>query len=295
MACFHGTGRTDTGPLGVCLSVSCPPTRLRLLGQGSDVRLVTRTVLGGSCLLLSACSGSAATATPSGAQGSPSASAAPNVAIACSSVHTTTPIDKVPATCAALWRPYLVTMVPPPDVLRQENVPAAPKVTNMTDGAVSQTDAQHWADASNWDSGWLRWADAQDQRFLLPKLVGSALVGPSQEQALEQGATISDPDCIYPESNTLFPVTASDRAYFAHKNLPTDDKYVLVATFTGPCVSVATYPDGHQQPLPGTSGPVTAFAPGVLRHDPVLGDIWYTDAGGGCDDPVGPPQEWCQR
>lgn len=100
----------------------------------------------------------------------------------------------------------------------------------MTNGAVSQTDAQHWADASNWDSGWLRWADAQDQAFLLARLVGSALIGPAQERALEQGATISDPDCIYPKSNALFPVTSSDKAYFARKHLPTDDAYVFVVT-----------------------------------------------------------------
>ena len=186
-------------------------------------------------------------------------------------------------------------MVPPPDELQQEKVPAAPNVVNMTNGAVSQPDAQHWADASNWDSGWLRWADAHTQPFLLSYLVGASLVSAAQQLALQQGATISDPDCIFPKANALFPMSASDKAYFARKGLPTDDAYVLVVRFAGPCASVAIYPDGHQQTLPGTSGPVTAFAPGVLRHDPVLGDIWYTDAGGGCDDPIGPPQEWCQR
>lgn len=212
-------------------------------------------------------------------------------------MHTTTPIDKVPAACAALWQPYHVTVVPPPDILQQEHVPAAPRVVNMTNGTVPDANAQHWADANFWGSGWLKWAEANDQPYLLRYLVSSALVSPTEETALEQGAQISLPDCaIYPTANTLFPVLADGRAYFASKNLPTDDTYVLVVNFSGgTCVATATYPDGRIQPIPEGSEPATGFVPGVLRHDPLLGDIWYADGGGSCRDPAGPPREWCGR
>ena len=187
-------------------------------------------------------------------------------------------------------------MVPPPDILQQEHVPPAPRVVNMTNGAVSQSDAQHWADASNRGSGWYKWAEAFDQPYLLPHLVGPALIGPTQEQALEQGARISLPDCaIYPLTNALYPVLADGKAYFASKQLPTDDSYVLVVTYSGPCAATATFPDGHTQSIPETSGPATAFEPGMLRPDALLGDTWYTDAGGSCGDPAGPPPEWCSR
>ena len=260
------------------------------------MRLVSRTVLGGFCLLLSACSGSAATATPSRAPMTPSSSASSNVATACASVHTTTPIDKVPPACAALWRPYLVTMVPPPDELQQERLPATPNVTNMTNGAVSQTDAQHWADANSKASGWYKWAEANGQRFLLPKLAGPALISSVEEQALEQGATIADPDCsLFPGALTLYPVGADGKAYFGRKNLPTDANFVFVASYTGPCVITAKFPDGHSQTISELSQSELGFIPGEFRHDQLLGDIWYTDAGGNCNDPAGPPPEWCGR
>jgi hypothetical protein len=190
----------------------------------------------------------------------------------------------------------MVTMVPPPDILQQEHVPPAPHVVNMTNGAVSDADAQHWADANNWGSGWYKWADEYGQRFLPSHLVGPALISTSDEQALQNGARIDLPDCaLYPLSNALYPILPDGKAYFAGKNLPTDDSYVLVVSYSGPCAATAIYPDGHTQLIPQTSAHVVGFVPGVLRHDPVLGDIWFTDAGGSCADPKGPPQEWCSR
>lgn len=187
-------------------------------------------------------------------------------------------------------------MVPPPDILQQEHVPPAPRVVNMTNGAVSQSDAQHWADADNWGAGWYKWAEAYDQPYLLPRLAGPALISPTDEQALEHGAHINQPDCaMYPLSKSLYPILADGKAYFASKNLPTDDSFLLVVQFTGPCAATATYPDGHTQSIPEATGPVTVFVPGTLRHDPLLGDIWFTDGGGNCSDPAGPPPEWCGR
>ena len=265
-------------------------------GKGIHVRLVIWTMLGGSCLLTSACSGSATTPTARASQ-SASASAPPStVATACASVHKTTPITKVPTACELLWEPTHDTLVPPVNILQQEQVPPAPPVKNMTNGAVSQADAQHWADAANANSGWAKWAEANDQPFLLTRLSGPALVPTADVQALEQGATIEQPACdLYPTSVALFPIGADGDAYFTHKGLPADMAYVLVIGFTGPCNPVATYPDGHQQTLPGLRTSGTAFEPGKLEHDSLLGDIWYADAGGNCNDPLGPPADWCGR
>jgi hypothetical protein len=188
-------------------------------------------------------------------------------------------------------------MVPPPDILQQEHVPPAPHVVNMTNGAVSQADAQHWADADNWGSGWFKWAEQHGQPYLVRRLGGPAVTSTVEMQALSQGATIEQPECnLYPRAVALFPVGADGKAYFAGKGLPADDAYVLVDTLaTGPCAAIVRYPDGRETTLPETLSPVPAFAPGELRHDPVLGDIWYSDAGGNCGDPTGPPPEWCGR
>ena len=215
----------------------------------------------------------------------------------CASVRTTTPIEDVPPACAALWAPYQVTKVPPPDILQQEHVPPAPPVVNMTNGAVSDAVAQSWANASNRDSGWYRWAEANDQLSFLRYLVGPAVIAKNEEQALSAGATISLPDCdLYPINNALYSITAQDQAYFARKNLPTDNHFVFVVVYEGPCSERISYPGGGPATTYSiSSSPHTVFVPGRLVADSLLGNLWFSDAGGNCDDPIGPPPEWCQR
>lgn len=292
----HATAGTAIGRSpNLVWSVLCPPRRSRLLAKGAQVRLVTRTVMGGFCLLTAGCSGAASTPTPR-ASTTPFASASA-ATTACASVQTTTAIDKVPAACQVLWEPYHVTMVPPADELQQEHVPPAPTVKNMTNGAVAQADAQHWADASNLGSGWFKWAEEYDQPFLLDRLVAGSLVSADEQTALSQGASILQPDCnLYPTSVALFPVGPDGDAYFTRKNLPADKPYVLVATApVGSCSATVTYPDGRVTSLPEPLPSAPFFIPGQITHDPLLGDLWYTDAGGNCNDAYGPPAEWCGR
>lgn len=215
----------------------------------------------------------------------------------CASVRTTTPITDVPEACAALWAPYQVTEVPPPDILAQEHVPPAPTVVNKTDGAVSQAEAQRWADASNRGSGWYKWAYAFTQPSFLLHLVSPALINRVQDNALGEGARIDVPDCdLYPIANALYKLEADGRAYLERNGLTTNDAYLFVVTYRGPCTLTTTYPDGHvTRDGPFFAQPTKAFAPGTLREDPVLGAIWFGDAGGNCNDPAGPPAIWCGR
>src|SRR5215471_17415257 len=163
---------------------------------------LTTAALGGACLLATACSGSAAAPTPRASH--PPSSSPSAETNACSSVHTTTPADMVPVACAELWVPYQVTMIPPSDILQQEHVPAAPTVKDLTNGAVSQAEAQLFGNADNWGSGWFKWAEAHVQPFLISRLAGPANVSPSEQEALSQGAAIEQPDCnLYPNSLTL--------------------------------------------------------------------------------------------
>src|SRR5438132_9837578 len=127
---------------------------------------------------------------------SPSPSGGP-----CATVKTTTSIDQVPTACAALWAPYDVTKVPPPDIIQQERVPPAPHVVNKTNGAVSDAEAQSWANASNNGSGWFKWAEANDQPGFLTHLEVIADVLPAEQLALSRGAYVTQPDCnLYPKA-----------------------------------------------------------------------------------------------
>jgi hypothetical protein len=211
-------------------------------------------------------------------------------------VNATTPIEDVAPLCAARWLPYQVTAVPPDDIIEQEHVPPAPRVVNMTRGAVSDATARLWAEANNRGSGWFKWAEANDQPGLLRHLAGAALLNPDEEAAMSQGATVRQPGCnLYPDSLALFPVGADGVTYFQRKHLPADATYVLVATAGPPCAETIVYPDGRTRTITDFTAPTTLFIAGSYRADPVLGGIWFADAGGACDDPVGPPPEWCGR
>jgi hypothetical protein len=274
------------------LSVRRPMSAARVWGE--VVRRLAAAMVGAWALVASGCGGAASGRSPSSPSG-PTGSAAVTSG-ACSDVITTTPIEQVTLACQALWLPYGVTAVPPANELRAEHVPAAPTVVNLTDGAVSAATAQRWADASNRDSGWWKWAEGNGQLLLLHALVGPALMPAAEVQALQDGGTVAQPDCnLYPISWKLFAVDAAGRAYFVRKRLPADDAYVFVVVYSGPCAETLHQANGATTSIVDFTENTTVFSPGVFRHDPVLGDIWFGDAGGTCQDPVGPPTSWCGR
>lgn len=163
----------------------------------------------------------------------------------------------------------------------------------MTGGAVSDADAQASADANNRTGGWYKWAEANDQPALLRHLLAANLVSANEQQLLAQGARIDQPDCaLFPTSDRLYPIKDDGRAYFAKKNVAVTDPYVLVIGYAGPCAATVTYSDGHTSTLQELAAPGTGFGTGALRHDPVLGDIWFAEAAGSCAD-AGAPAAWC--
>lgn len=232
--------------------------------------------------------------TTATARTTPSVPAASN--LPCADVTTTTPIEQVSPACQQLWEPYGVTEVPPTNELAQERVPAVQAVMNMTDGAISDKTALHWANASNWDSGWWKWAEGNDQLFMLRTLVAPSEIPADEVDVLQNGGTIKQPDCdLYPLSWKLFPVDATARAYFARRNLQTTAAYVFVIDYSGPCDETFRTSSGATSVRVDFTQNTTVFQPGTLRHDPVLGDIWFADSAGNCQDPDGPPAQWCGR
>jgi hypothetical protein len=264
--------------------------------SGEVVRGLATTVLIGSCLLAVTACGAPARHGDVSPRSTAAAGIAGSASAACAAVTTTTPLTEVSLGCQQLWSSHGVTEVPPANELALERVPAAPTVVNMTGGAVPDVTAQHWADASNRDSGWWKWAEGNDQLFALRTLVGPALIPTAEIEALQNGGTVDQPDCnLYPLRWSLYPVGADGRAYFARKNLPADDTYVFVVVYSGPCSETVHDANGTRTTIVDFTSDTTVFSPGVLRHDPVLGDIWFADAGGNCQDPNGPPAAWCGR
>jgi hypothetical protein len=276
------------------LGVRRPSSAARVSGE--VVRGLATTVLIGAWLLAATACGASASGSGIAPGSTAAASSAGAANDPCAAVTTTMPLTEVALACQQVWSSHGVTDVPPANELALERVPVAPAVANMTGGAVSDATAQHWADASNRDSGWWKWAEGHDQLFALRSLVGPALIPAAEIEALQNGGTVDQPDCnLYPISWKLFTVGADGRAYFARKNLPTDDAYVFVVVYSGPCSETIHDANGKSTTVVDFTTDTTVFSPGVLRHDPVLGDIWFADAGGNCQDPSAPPAAWCGR
>ncbi len=224
--------------------------------------------------------------TPTAALVRPSAAAGP-----CASVRTTTAIDQVPAACAALWAPYGVTKVPPANLT--DSTPVPPAVVNATNGAASDADAQAWALAANRTGMWLQWSEANDQYGLTTRLEGPRVVNARLDQLMRAGVSITDPNCdVFAARYRLFPMTADGQRFLTSFGEVSTAPFVLVASYSGPCSLLAHFPDGRAETLFPAPGEVVTVLAGTTRHDPLLGDLWFVDAGALCSH-SGAPVAWC--
>jgi hypothetical protein len=217
----------------------------------------------------------------------PSAAAGP-----CASVMTTTPIAQVPAACAALWAPYGVTKVPPANLT--DTTPTTSQVVNATQGAVSDAQLAQWILASNRDSLWYRWAEANDQSSVLPHLGLISLDPPAELKAMAANEPISQPDCaLFPLKVEVFPITPTDRRFFVGEGETTTSTFVFVGTYPGPCTVTATTGSGQTITLASYPSQSVTFFAGRLKRDALLGDLLFYDGAGNCTD-RGVPSTWCQ-
>jgi hypothetical protein len=211
---------------------------------------------------------------------------------ACASVATTTPIAQVPAACAALWAPYGVTKVPPANLT--DGTPTTPQVVNATQGAVSDAQLAQWILASNRDSLWYRWAEANDQPKLLPHLASMSLYPVAELRALAANEAVIQPDCaLFPTKVILFPLTTADRQFFMSQGESVSDSYAFVSSYPGPCAITALTPAGQTITIASYPTPGVTFFASHLVSDGVLGPLLFADGAGNCND-RGAPTTWCR-
>ncbi len=211
---------------------------------------------------------------------------------ACASVQTTTAIAQVPAACAALWAPYGVTKVPPANLT--DSTPAPPLVVNETNGAVSDGQLKMWILASNRDSVWYRWAEANVQPSLLSRLGSMALFPAAEVQALAAHESVAQPDCaIFPLKVTVFAISETDRAFFRSHGQTAADPYVFVSAYPGSCTVLGTDATGHTVAIETFPSAGVTFFASHLVDDPVLGPLLFADGAGNCSESGAPPT-WCR-
>ncbi len=238
------------------------------------------------------CGNPAPTATPT-VRVTPTAIARPSAAAGpCASVTTTTDIARVPPACAALWAPYGVTKVPPANLT--DSTPPAPPVVNATKGGVSDAEMKQWIAASNRDSVWYRWAEANDQASLMPRLGEVSLDPPAELQAMAANEPITQPDCaLFPAKLSVFAISPSDRRFFSSQPHTTSDQYVFVGTYPGPCTVTALNTSGQTITIASYPSTGTTFFASHLAQDPLLGPLLFYDGAGNCNQ-SGAPSTWCR-
>jgi hypothetical protein len=130
---------------------------------------------------------------------------------------------------------------------------------------------------------------------ILKALVTGSLIPGTELSALSKGAHINEPDCSsFGTKYAFFPIGSSGQQFYASLGQHTTSAFVLAETYPGPCRIQATYPDGHVEVLFSYSTAGTTVFAGSVRHDPVLGDIWYSEAAADCNTQHG-PAAWCTQ
>jgi hypothetical protein len=195
-----------------------------------------------------------------------------------------TPIASAPAPLVAAWTPYGVTVIPGRHVL--DGVPPTPPVRNVTGGAVSDADAQRWAAAEMRTDGYVGWMEANGQPGFNDHLRTHAfLAGPIGASVLAQHHVMNPPCDLFPTAIAVVPVDAAIQSFFGSRGLETKASFALVMTYSrgaDVCVVTETTSSGPHVLASVPAGGGTGIEGGSLRHDTLLGDLWFSDSAGDC-------------
>lgn len=151
-----------------------------------------------------------------------------------------------------------------------------------------------WILASNRDSLWYRWAEANDQTPLLSHLGVVGLDPPAELKAMAANEPITQPDCaLFPLRVEVFPITLANQRFFDGEGEQVRSSYAFVGTYPGPCAVTAISTSGQTITLASYPSQSVTFFAGHVESDPLLGDLLFYDGAGNCTD-RGAPTEWCQ-
>jgi hypothetical protein len=200
---------------------------------------------------------------------------------ACASVQTTTSIDKVPAACAAAWKPYGVREVPGQDALKR--TPHFPNV--LAPNGVGSTTATRLAialwrmetfEAFALGTRQLRIVDGLGRNYLF-RAIGV------MEKAVAQGDRVSTPLCHFFPTQIRIIALAHDFASYVHRP---DGFLGVEATYTGPCYATATDKTGKTSQLFRFDGQRKVVYVGDIGKGDPMGPVLVLTTLGECDQAV---------
>lgn len=229
--------------------------------------------------LLAACGGGATSPRPS-ATGRASVAPAPDYRYLNPAVfpETDTPLAQASAELKAVWTPYDVTLIPSRHVL--DNMPTPPKVINKTNGGLSDADAEALAWAEYRENAFIGWMEANVQPGLNGHLRVDGLFAGATGNAARGGTAVNDPPCdLFAQEIAVVPATSDVVQFEAGKGYQVTAPYALVDMYQGNC----TVKTAGGQTLFVNASPSVDVEVGSIRHDDVLGDVFFSEGGRPCD------------
>ncbi len=188
-----------------------------------------------------------------------------------------TQLAQASAQLQAVWTPYDVTVIPGQHVL--DGMPTPPKVLNLTNGALSDAAAQALAWAEYRENAFIGWLEAKVQPGLNDHLRVRGLFNGIVGNTVRAGTSVDDPTCdLYAASMAVIPVDESIRAFEAGKGYSVTSTYALVDKYVGPNCATRTASGQTIYAYPSAISVET----GTIRHDDVLGDIFFAESGRVC-------------
>ncbi len=194
---------------------------------------------------------------------------------ACASVQVATPIDKVPQSCGAAWKPFGVKLVPGQDMLRH-----APRFPQVSAGpGVSPHDAIEVAVAL-WRTRTFQAFALATRQLGIDDALGTDHLFPrvgAEELAVEKGDRVTTPLCHFFPTQMRVVALADDLKSFEHR---TGRTLGVKARFVGPCYATATDLSGAKHQVFSFNGvDDVVFVGDVGGGDPLGADLDVTGLG----------------
>lgn len=188
-----------------------------------------------------------------------------------------TPLTQASAQLQAVWTAYDVTVIPGQHIL--DGMPAPPRVLNLTNGKLSDADAEALAWSEYRENAFLGWLEAKVQPGLNDHLRVHGLFNGIIGNTVRAGQSVNNPPCdLYATQMAVLPVDQSVQAFEAGKGYTVSAQYALVDRYPASCSITAA----SGQVLFSTQTDTIAVETGVIRHDAVLGDFFFAESGRDC-------------
>jgi hypothetical protein len=187
-----------------------------------------------------------------------------------------TPLIQASAQLQAVWTAYDVTVIPGQHIL--DAMPTPPKVLNLTNGKLSDADARALAWSEYRENAFLGWLEAKLQPGLNDHIRAHGLFNGVIGNAVRAGQAVTNPACgLYASQIAVIPVDQAVVTFEEGKGYSVTSQFALVDRYNAPCtVSTAA------GPLFTASSDVVIVETGSVRHDEVLGDVYFAESGRDC-------------